>query len=652
MDEKLEHARRRWLAQRDDASEREYHVALERAGWPWETAHLQRVGGWRLERVLCGYTLGAHACLAATFSRDGRRLVTSDATRLRVWDVATRRRMPGGGPIAGETDVLSLSPDGASVLFVPGRQAGGSPAELWRLDPWERVASFAIEGALCHDATHLADGRIATLHGDGVVRVWSAAGVEREAVHGAPEDAWGRGHIVARPGGGFVTIVCGDLRVWSADAEHERRCSAPVAFRSASATGLAVSHDDRYVAASWRDDEDCVALFDLATSALLAVRPDRSGALAFSDDALVVARGTTRFDVLERAGLEERATFTQHVASEGLSTSADGQLACLGGVLFDARSWQPVAPVAHRGRLDQVGFTTSTRRVVSASGPTLHTWDQDTGSPGWSLPGSQSTWNMVLLESPAAGALVLAGGETRWIDLRTFETHEVPDGLNYESVLAFPSRSARGAHVSRESVVLLDLRSGQRLWEWEWADDETPSGRPTLGTRAAFSSDDRRLFLAGREGIGAFDGATGHLIFMVPWPEGLAPLRSRAAQVRAIAASPAGQLLAVVTTDARLVTFNGSTGALHGVSRMDGPARAARFGERDDVLFLEDDRGWRAVDIRTGRAVATPPPEPACPVDFRLSVEAEEHASALAVSEDGQRLLMGTNAGSLLLYTR
>lgn len=654
MDEKLEQARRRWLAQRDDASEREYHVALERAGWPWETAHLQRVGGWRLERVLCGYTQGAHVCSAAAFSRDGRLLVTSDESHVRAWDVATRRRVRGGGPVGGR-DVLSLcpSPDGVAVLLQFKREIGGparSP-ELWRLDPWSRLSTFAIEGVVCHDATHLMDGRIVTLHRDGVARLWSAGTVERELLHGNLPDPSGRNRVVARPGGGFVTLVGDDPRpvVWSVEGTRVLQCERPQGLSMSSSLGLAVSHDDRHVATSWTNEPGGIALFDLATGRVVASRAERCGEVAFSTDTLVLGSQGVDFFVLDRADLTDRETLSRESVGWTHATSPDGRLACLGGELLDTRSWQPVAPVAHRGRLDQVGFIPNTRRVVSASGPALRTWDQETGRPGWSLPGSLPTSSTVQLESPAAGALVLAGDQTQWIDLKTFETCPV-SGLNATSVLAFPSRSARGAHVSRESVAMLDFRSGQRLWEWEWAADEAPFDRFTSGTRAAFSSDDRRLFLAGHKGIRGFDGARGDLLFMVPWPAG--PLGSGPAQARAIAASPVEQTLAVVTTDARLVTFNASTGALRGVARLDGPAHRARLSADADVLFLEDDRGWRAVDVRTGRAVASSPPELACPVDFRLPVEVEERACALAVSEDGKRLLLGTDAGGVLLFAR
>jgi hypothetical protein len=152
------------------------------------------------------------------------------------------------------------------------------------------------------------------------------------------------------------------------------------------------------------------------------------------------------------------------------------------------------------------------------------------------------------------------------------------------------------------------------------------------------------------DGIAALDAESGAVEFRASWPEDASQrTRINGSLVRTFTAS---RTLVVATTDARIVTFDASSGALHSVASVQAPNEAVRFGASSDVLFLQDDRGWRAVEARTGRAVANPPPEPACPIDFRLPVEADERASALAVSEDGQRLLMGTNAGSLLLFAR
>jgi len=135
----------------------------------WDTHTGREIPGWpgRVKRLLYD----------ATFTPDGRRLITLEGTGpgtmvVRLWDVASGRRertLPM--PVGGFGAQVAVSPDGRFIATTEG------PAQvtgwLWSLADGKKLGNFRGPRGLIWGLAFHPDGRaLATVHGDGALRLW------------------------------------------------------------------------------------------------------------------------------------------------------------------------------------------------------------------------------------------------------------------------------------------------------------------------------------------------------------------------------------------------------------------------------------------------------------------------------------------------
>jgi WD40 repeat protein len=116
---------------------------------------------------------------AIIFSLDGRSLITSCATNVRVWDTSDfhlARELPG---CASFVTGLAFSPDGETLAVTDG----SGMLSLWKWDTGESFKTVEAHAGPCYGLAYSSDGkRIATCGvDDGCLRIWDAATLQRLA---------------------------------------------------------------------------------------------------------------------------------------------------------------------------------------------------------------------------------------------------------------------------------------------------------------------------------------------------------------------------------------------------------------------------------------------------------------------------------------
>lgn len=230
-------------------------------------------------------------------SPDGRTLVSVGGvtdTAAHLWDVASRKRLPG--TVVGAV-FAAFSPDGRR--FVTG--SGYEWVRLWRTADRKQAGAAMRHGELAAGTAFSPDGRLlATASWDRTVRLWRVA--DGTAVGGPLTGHTDQVNAVVFLDGRTLASAGYDrvVRVWDVTT----RKATGATFRGALSTinALAVGPDGALLAAA--TGRDGVWLWDVATRRLLT-RPVATGqfqAVAFSGNGLVLAAATEKTVLLYDVG--------------------------------------------------------------------------------------------------------------------------------------------------------------------------------------------------------------------------------------------------------------------------------------------------------------------------------------------------------------
>jgi WD40 repeat protein len=358
----------------------------------------------------------------ASFSPDGRRLVTACGNWVRLWDAVTGRLLVPPLKHDGAVSHASFSPDGHYILtagddelvhlwdaatgepvgtplrscifhpsFSPdGRQVLAFYSHIVRV--WEIVPNAPGHRLLPHrwSTPHAAfspdGGRVVTASNDKTARVWDAA--TGRAISPTLQHAHEVVRAAFRPDGRVVTVDRdGTAQVW--DAVTGERVAPPLPL-GRKVTQASFDRDARQVATVGTDT--AAGVWDLATGRYVALR-GQDGVLSASfspDGRLLVTAGNDKtarlWDAATGRPLASPLKHDDIVCHAAFSP--DGRLLVTAGNDKTARLWDAATgraispPLWHARPVTQAAFSPDGRRVVTASmDRTARVWDTATGQP-------------------------------------------------------------------------------------------------------------------------------------------------------------------------------------------------------------------------------------------------------------------------------
>jgi outer membrane protein assembly factor BamB len=298
----------------------------------------------------------------------------------------------------------------------------------------------------------------------------------------------------------------------------------------------------------------------------------------------------------------------------------------------------------------------------------LHGLDATTGRREWQAIGGLGT-----LYAPLADAglvLRLSNADVvRRYDPGSGRIFWRKNGPFAEGFLAPPLLAGGRVFELSDSLVALDARTGVQRWR---ADDDC--------FRCRVASDGARLYAAGKQGVRAFDAATGDVLWRTP---GFADLSTASSTVvaggvvatietrlrgktwsffaegfrasdgaslwhTAIGTAPGFDPYSAPVTDGKLLLFTGADGTLYALDLSSGRIRwHADVGDTDSVPAIGPTAVWvvdgahrlHAFDAATGASLWAGQP-----------MKAVANFSTASPVIDGSLVLVGTAAGNLIAY--
>jgi WD40 repeat protein len=565
----------------------------------WQLCH-----GERLSLPHAGYVFHA------VYSPDGKQLATASYEPvIRLWDVQTGQpthTLPL--PLGKATDV-AFSPDG-HWLATANNESGD--VTLWELATGRAPRKFASGASALASVTFAPDGqRLATFAFDGTVKVWALpTGRVLLTLRTEPVDDVMHG-LRFSPDGRWLAADARGGKVWDAATGRER-----LAFLPGRVVGkMAFSPDSQWVAVP----NATVKIYEVATGreiAELSNHLDFVFASAFAPDGKTLATAG-RDQVVKLWSTKtwrEQATIKGHSQSIlSAEFAPDGQslaTACLDGA---AKVW-PLASLLNARPLtaDEIGAVQVVRPATVILQPVA--FDPD----GKRLVAATTTTNAL-------------GERRNGADLRLWD---LATGAQVFKLAA----GATALHTAIFSADGREVITGDAQGALKWHDAATGQVLRTQTTEqgaliALAASPEGRWLLAGSlaGGVSVWDLSSERLAYRVPLPS----------PILAVACSRDSRLMAAVSFDRRVITWEAATGRIRADVQSPEPRNdqfsALAFTPDNRQLLVIQDAVLLVLDSTSGREVR------------RLTAHAKE-LSALTFSADGKRLITAANDRTVRLW--
>ncbi|MDF5752180.1 TIR domain-containing protein [Spongiactinospora sp. TRM90649] len=468
---------------------------------------------------------------SAVYSPDGRTLLTVGERAVRVWDVATHRRIgePLGG--SGGTSSVAFSPDGSTFA-----SAFGAGVQLWDAGSRARIGG-ALGGADSSPnlVSFSPDGRILASAGHGV-QLWDTTTRTPIGKSFASTSA-GIESMTFSPDGAVLATgqVDGSVRLW--DVVRHSQVGTPLIGHGSTVTAVAFSPDGSVLASS--SDDTTVRLWDIRTQWQVGAPIDTGGTVALSPNGQILAMGS-------RANVRFLNVATRRWTGDPLVHGVDDGLT----LMFSFSPNNAVLAVASRRiRLWDV----AARRPI--------------GKP--LLLGDEVN---ALAFSPDGRTLASTSDSVRIWDLATHRQIGTALDVRATEVAFSPDGRTIVTDTANNTAALWDVATHRRL-------GETSADHTTQITAVAFSPDGETFATASRDStVRLWDAVTRKKIGD--------PLNGHRSGVTAIAFSPDGRTLATGGMDHTVRLWDVTTG------RQIGDPLA---GHGADVVGLAFDPGGRTM---------------------------------------------------------
>ena len=244
---------------------------------------------------------------SVAFSPDGKIFAASEGNTVRLWDVATRKKI---GTLSGfPQDVMSIafSPDGK--IFASGCDDG--TIKLWDTARRQEVNTIPAHSGSVSSISFSPDGKTIASAGDNTVKLWNTAARTEVTTLAGHADAMSS--VVFSPDGKTIASASADKTVKLWDTATRKEITS-LSGHSGSVSSVAFSPDGKTIASG--DADSKVMIWD-PKSTEVATLVGHSGSIScvtFSPDSKIVASAShdSTVKLWETATKNQLATLTGH----------------------------------------------------------------------------------------------------------------------------------------------------------------------------------------------------------------------------------------------------------------------------------------------------------------------------------------------------
>ena len=496
---------------------------------------------------------------AVAFSPKGDRIaVASGDGNARIWDAATRQLLNSFEGSCGPLYAIAFSPDGN--YLVSGCDSG--EVLIWDLQKSEMAKRFAAHDGYVDFVDFSPDGRLlATASQDRTAKIWDFARTRELRTLRGHND-----YVVSidfSPDGRTLATASADhtAKLWDVSSGKE---IATLKGHSWFVNGVAFSPDGQTVATTGSDGE--IKLWDASRhTAVAMIHGDATSqdTVRFSPDGktIAVSRADGTLKIYDVATRTLRDVLRGHTdLAEGLAFSPDGnQLVSAGSAV---RIWdltkQPGALIidAHKDWAWDISFSPDGRTLASASkDATVKIWNAVNGRELTTLKHPQ--WVNGLAYSPDGTTLATADDDmlVRVWNLFSGQNMFTLNGHNavVECVKFSPDGKLLASGGKTGEIKLWNAATGAEIATLR-------SANQNIIWLLSFSPDGKYL-VAGEGGLEVLTIETGHVLTVwdVSSRQLVKTLLGHASDVRAIAFSPDGKLLASGSYDDTIKLWDATT---------------------------------------------------------------------------------------------
>jgi WD40 repeat protein len=427
-------------------------------------------------------TTDSQRVYSVTFSPDGKTLASGGEDKIiKLWDVATGRKLKRLTGHTGEVRAVAFSPDGRMLA------SGGidKTIKLWNVDSGQELRSLAGHPDGARSVAFSPDGRTLASGGmDKSVTFWDVeTGHELRSL---ASDTVPFESVAFSPDGRKLASGNGSMvKVWDVSSGHDLTSLGTLSYEFPASsmgrvfipTAIAFSPDGRSLASV--TDDRTIKMWDLTSGREL---PSVAGsaaqvyAVAYTSDGRVLALGNDDsseklWDMASGGGMRMLADYKMFATA--VAFNADAKILALGGKdktikLYDVAAGREIGTLAGYTRdITAIAFSPDRKTLASGSDDnTIRIWDLASSRQLHTLLTSKTEEILAVALSPDGQTAASAGGHevTLWEVTTGRKLHILASHSDFVTALAFSPDGKCIASTSLDGTVRIwNSASGELL---------------------------------------------------------------------------------------------------------------------------------------------------------------------------------------------